>query len=201
MPPGDTPDDGWPRRIALPAAPTLWIRPITPSDAEGLVALYGGLDEEDVYRRFFSGHAPPKSFVEAMTHVVERGGFGLIAVMEEADGTSRIVREATYDLLPNGDAELGITVAGKARGWLGPYLLDALVTAAAARGIPNLEADVLVTNRRMIAMLARPGFRRRRARPRHRPGRDRHYPAGSLVAGDSRPASVARRSIRRALAR
>jgi hypothetical protein len=147
----NAPDDGWPRRITLPGARTLWIRPITPSDAEGLMALYGGLDEEDVYRRFFSGHAPPKSFVEKMTHVAERGGFGLIAVMEEAGGTSRIVGEASYDLLPNGDAELGITVAAKARGWLGPYLLDALVTAA--RGVPNLEADVLVTNRRMIAML------------------------------------------------
>ncbi len=158
MPPSDTPDDGWPRRITLPGARTLCIRPITPSDAEGLVALYGGLDEEDVYRRFFSGHAPPRSFVEKMTHVVERGGFGLIVVMKESGGTSRIVGEATYDLLPNGDGELGITVAEKARGWLGPYLLDALVTAAAARGIPNLEADVLVTNRRMIAMLRARGF-------------------------------------------
>ena len=108
--------------------------------------------------RFFSGHAPPEDFVEKMTHVAERGGFGLIAVMEEEDGTSRIVGEATYDLLPNGDAELGITVAEKARGWLGPYLLDALVAAAAARGVPNLEADVLVTNRRMLTMLRAWGF-------------------------------------------
>jgi hypothetical protein len=157
-PSSDTPDDNWPRRITLPRAQTLWIRPIMPSDAEGLVALYADLNEEDVYRRFFSGRAPPKSFVEMMTHVAERGGFGLIAVMEEAGGTSRIVGEATYDLLPNGDAELGITVAQKARGWLGPYLLDALVTAAAARGVPNLEADVLVTNRRMIEMLRARGF-------------------------------------------
>jgi hypothetical protein len=158
MPPSETPDDDWPRRITLPGVRTLWIRPITPSDAEGLVALYTGLNEEDVYRRFFSGHAPPESFVEKMTHVAERGGFGLIAIMEEAGSTSRIVGEATYDLLPNGDAELGITVAEKARGWLGPHLLDALVTAAAARGVPNLEADVLVTNRRMLAMLRARGF-------------------------------------------
>lgn len=153
MPPSDSPGDGWPRRVALPGARTLSIRPMTPSDAEGLLALYAGLDDEDVYRRFFSGHAPPKTFVETMAHVVERGGFGLIAVMEDKDGESGIVGEATYDLLPNGDAELGITVAKKARGWLGPYLLDALVGAAAARGVPNLEADVLVTNRRMLAML------------------------------------------------
>jgi hypothetical protein len=143
--PTDTPDDGWPLRIKLPEARTLWIRPMTPADADGLIALYDDLDEQDVYRRFFSGRAPPKSFVEKMTHVAERGGFGLIADIKEAGGTSRIVGEATYDLLANGNAELGITVAEKARGWLGPYLLDALVAAAGARGIPNLEADVLVT--------------------------------------------------------
>ncbi len=158
MPPGDSPDEGWPRRIMLPGARTLSIRPITPSDAEGLVALYMGLNEEDVYRRFFSGRPPPESFVEKMTHVAERGGFGLIADMEDAGGTSRIVGEATYDLLGNGDAELGITVAEPARGWLGPYLLDVLVEQAAARDVPNLEADVLVTNRRMIAMLRARGF-------------------------------------------
>jgi len=131
---------------------------MTPSDAEGLVALYTGLNEEDVYRRFFSGHAPPEPFVEKMTHVAERGGFGLIVAMEEAGGTSRIVGEATYDLLANGDGELGITVTKKARGWLGPYLLDALVEAAAARGVPNLEADVLVTNQRMLSILRARGY-------------------------------------------
>ncbi len=158
MPRSDAPDDDWPRSITLPGSRTLWIRPITPGDAQGLVALYGNLDEEDVYRRFFSGHAPPEEFVEKMTHVAERGGFGLIVLIEERDGTSQIVAEATYDLLPNGDGELGITVDHTARGWLGPYLLDALVTEAAARGVPNLEADVLVGNRRMLKMLRARGY-------------------------------------------
>ncbi len=158
MLPSDIHDDGWPRRITLPRGRELWIRPITPSDAEGLVELYTDLNEEDVYRRFFSGRPPPAAFVEKMTHVADRGGFGLIAIIEDAGGTNRIVGEATYDLLGNGDAELGITVAEKARGWLGPYLLNTLVEAAAARGVPNLEADVLVTNRRMIAMLRARGF-------------------------------------------
>ena len=164
-PPDGTSDDRWPRRVTLPGARTLSIRPVRPSDTDGLVALYAGLKDDDTYRRFFSGHAPPEDFVEKMTHVAERGGFGLIAAMEEENGTSRIVGEATYDLLPNGDAELGITVAEMARGWLGPYLLDALVTAAAARGVPNLEADVLVTNRRMLTMLRARGFAVDRSRP------------------------------------
>ncbi len=134
------------------------MRPVRPSDRAGLVALYAGLREDDKYLRFFSRHAPPEDFVEEMTHVAERGGFGLIALMEKGDGPSQIVGEATYHLLPNGDAELGITVAETARGWLGPFLLDALLTEAAARGVPNLEADVRVDNRRMLAMLRARGF-------------------------------------------
>jgi acetyltransferase len=157
-PPDGTSDDRWPRRVTLPGARTLSIRPVRPSDTAGLVALYAGLKDDDTYLRFFSGHAPPKDFVEKMTHVAERRGFGLVTVMEGENGTSQIVGEATYDLLPNGDAELGITVAETARGWLGPYLLDALVTEAAARGVPNLEADVLVGNRRMLTMLRARGF-------------------------------------------
>ncbi|MGA2473476.1 MAG: GNAT family N-acetyltransferase [Acidimicrobiales bacterium] len=134
------------------------IRPMRGSDAEGLIALYAGLNTDDQYRRFFSGHPPPESFVRKMTNATERGGFGLIAVIEGPDSMSRIVGEATYELLPDGDGELGITVAEDARGWLGPYLLDALVEAAAARGVPNLEADVLVANRRMLTMLRARGY-------------------------------------------
>ena len=96
--------------------------------------------------------------MKKMTRASERGGFGLIAAIEGPDNGSRIVGEATYELLPDGDGELGITVAEDARGWLGPYLLDALVEAAAARGVPNLEADVLVTNRRMLMMLRARGY-------------------------------------------
>lgn len=146
------------RCVPLPAARVLTIRPMRGSDADGLIALYASLDMDDQYRRFFSGHPPPESFVKKMTKVSERGGFGLIAVIEGPDTTSRIVGEATYELLPDGDGELGITVAEDARGWLGPYLLDALVEAAAARGVPNLEADVLVTNRRMLTMLRARGY-------------------------------------------
>lgn len=56
-------------------------------------------------------------------------------------GGARIVGEASYELLPNGAGELAITVAADQRGWIGPYLLDAMVEAAAAGGVPNVEAD------------------------------------------------------------
>ncbi len=122
------------------------------------MALYATLSEDDVYRRFFIGHAPPKKFIEEMVTIEEHGGYGLVATIEEGDGSEHIVAEATYGLLPDGDGELGITVAEAERGWLGPYLLDALVEVAGARGVRNLQAEVLVTNGRMLALLRARGF-------------------------------------------
>jgi len=61
-------------------------------------------------------------------------------------------------MLPDGNGEFALTVAVGWRGWLGPYLLDALVAAAAARGVPNLEADILVSNVRMLALVSKRGY-------------------------------------------
>ena len=169
MPPVERRSDQLGRRqVRLPDGALLTVRAVASSDADGLLALYDGLSDEDRHRRFFSGFRPPRSFVERLTSVADRGGYGVVATVDgggdAADGggagdgapgtpAARLVGEASYDLLPNGDGELGITVAADQRGWLGPFLLDALCEAAAARGVPDLEADVLVTNRRMLALL------------------------------------------------
>ena len=146
------------RHVPLPGGRHLSIRPMRGSDASELKALYSGLNEDDLYRRFFTAHVPPEVLVEKMAKVADRGGVGLLAVIESQDGTGTVVAEATYELLPDGDAELGITVAESARGWLGPYLLDTLMNEAAARGVRNLQAEVLVVNRRMLAMLRARGL-------------------------------------------
>ena len=41
---------------------------------------------------------------------------------------------------------------------LGPYLLDTLVAVATARGVPNLQADILLGNSRMLRLLSRRGY-------------------------------------------
>lgn len=83
------------------------------------------------------------------------GGVGIVAAV--AGPPPRIVGEADY-ALPNGDGELAVTVVADWRGWLGPLLLEALVQAAAARGVPNLEAEILVENRPMLALVRNRGF-------------------------------------------
>jgi hypothetical protein len=140
----------------LPGGGVLTVRPVATSDVDGLVALYDGLSDDDRYWRFFSGFRPPRSFFERLVNVRELGGYGLVATMGAGGyvaGGARIVGEASYELLPNRDGQLAIAVGADQRGWLGPYLLDALVEAAAARGVPNLEADVLVANGPMLALL------------------------------------------------
>lgn len=141
------------RRLRLPGNRILTIRPLTAADASGLKELFAGLNEEDVYARFFSGRPPPAPFIEKMARRNELGGFGVVATIEGPDQPARIVAEATYTGLPGGDAELGITVDRALRGWFGPYLLDILVDEARRNGVPNIQAEVLATNPRMLALL------------------------------------------------
>ncbi len=150
---GGTPATRLVEHIALPGDREVLIRPMRPSDAPGIALLYASLEDDDLYLRFFTAHAPPERFVAQLAGVGERGGFGLVAELHEPGRPGRIVAEAAYELLPDGDGELGITVAPPQRGWLGPYLLDRLVRHAGERGVANLHADVLVANRRMVGML------------------------------------------------
>ncbi len=132
---------------------TIEIRPVRPSDDVALTELYDTLGPDDRHRRFFSVYHPDPSFFTAMATEAERGGGRLVAVLHASHSEPRIVGEAGYTMLPNGDGELAMVVDPAWRGWLGPYLLDALMDLAAAEGVPNLEADVLTTNTPMLALL------------------------------------------------
>jgi hypothetical protein len=142
------------RSVPLPGGGRLRVRPVGPGDVDGLVALYALLSAEDRYRRFFSAFVPERAFFERAARVAGRGGFGIVAL----DDDGCVVGEASYELLPDGDGDLGIVVSPGWRGWLGPFLLDTLVDAARRGGVPNLEADVLATNGRMLSLLRARGY-------------------------------------------
>ena len=131
---------------------------MTPDDADGLLHLYDQLSADDRHRRFFSGFRPDRAFVDREARVVEHGGFGLVAELSPGTDDARIVGAAGYVPLPDGDGELAITIARGWRGWLGPFLLDVVLGAAASSGIRNLQADVLFLNRQMLAMARSRGF-------------------------------------------
>jgi RimJ/RimL family protein N-acetyltransferase len=143
--------------ISLSRDRTLEVRPAEPGDGTGLRALYDELGDEDRYRRFFSVFEADRELVTRMATAAERGGAELVAVVTPP---GRIVGEAGFSRLDGGDGELAMVVARSWRGWLGPFLLDALLRHAAAMGVPNLVADVLATNRPMVTMLCRRGAAR-----------------------------------------
>jgi len=142
--------------LSLADGQILTVRTVTHADVDGLEALFWGLSEDDRYFRFFSMSPPGRKFLEQMTRAAEEGGYRLVAVVSGAE--DRLVAEAGYALLPDGNGEFALTVAAGWRGWLGPYLLDAVVAAAAARGVPNLVADILVSNTRMLALVSHRGY-------------------------------------------
>lgn len=148
--------DGVLGTVRLSGGRTLTVRTVTQADVEGLDALFEGLCDEDRYYRFFSISHPGRRFLEQMARAEQDGGYRLVAVVSGLQ--DRLVAEAGYVRLPDGNGEFALTIAAGWRGWLGPYLLDALVAAAAARGVPNLQADILLTNARMLALLKQRGY-------------------------------------------
>jgi hypothetical protein len=142
--------------VELPGGKTLTVRQMAEHDIAGLDALYEALSVDDTYRRFFSAFAA-RGFAPTWFARTRDQGFAIVAVADDGLPGARLVAEAGYVMLANGDAEFGITVAPDWRGWLGPYLLDVLVEVAAAKGIPNLEADILTENRPMQTLVRRRG--------------------------------------------
>lgn len=146
-----------PRLLDLGRGRTLTVRAAAPGDVDGLALLFEGLDAEARYRRFFGAHRPSRRFLEQLAGGGERGGLELVALAAAPGTDGELVAEAGYVPLPDGDGELAVTVAAPWRGWLGPYLVDAVLEEAARRGVPDLEADVLVANGPMLAVLRRRG--------------------------------------------
>jgi acetyltransferase len=139
--------------VNLPGGHTLALRPATPADVPGLTRMYESLSDEDRYRRFFSLSHPGKRLMERFVEANESGGLWLVAVADDGN----IVADVGYTLLANGDAEVAITVSKEWRGWLGPFLLETIAERAAAHGIHNLRATILLENRKMLRLAARRG--------------------------------------------
>jgi hypothetical protein len=146
--------DGRPVQLPI-SVPTphgdLVVRRLEATDVDGLGALYAGLGARDRHRRFFAQFTPRREWIASWISRCSAEGDGLVAV--GPDG--HVVAEAGYVLRADGDGEFSLTVDEAWRGWLGSFLLDVLIELAAARGIPNLVADVLTENVPMRALARR----------------------------------------------
>lgn len=130
------------------------IRPTTAADGPVICELFAALSVEDRYRRFFGAFQPDDEWCRSWAAVGERGGSGLLALVHDGDRATA-AGEAGYALRADGDGDLAVTVAPGWRGWLGSYLIEVLTRHAAANGIRNLQAEVMLDNRPMLAVLRR----------------------------------------------
>jgi hypothetical protein len=140
-----------PRVLDEPGGHRLTVRRATAADEAALEALYRRLPSEDRRNRFFTGGCPKDDWVRCWLQPPNQV---VVAVDEEG----QIVADAGFALDGRGRAELGMVVERSRRGWLGPYLLDVVLRIAAEQGHDAIVAEVLATNRSMLALVGARGY-------------------------------------------
>jgi len=145
------------RDVTLGDGARVHLRPIRPDDEERLIAFHDRLSGQTAYQRFFNVMTHlPRASAHFLANVDYRRRLALVA--EHAEGSSRtLVGVARYDCTGQPEiAEIAFVVRDdwQNRG-LGTILLEALLTAAAERGIGRFRAYVLTSNGRMLDLLTR----------------------------------------------
>lgn len=146
----------WEADVVLRDGRTAHLRPITPDDAEALVAFYAEVSDQSKYFRFF---APMPNLsekdVKRFTNVDHRNRVAFVLTVAE-----RITAVASYELIKAGEAEVAFLVqdAHQGRG-MGQLLLEHLAQAARENGVRRFVAEVLPDNQRMLQVFHEAGYR------------------------------------------
>ncbi|MDQ3156225.1 MAG: GNAT family N-acetyltransferase, partial [Actinomycetota bacterium] len=149
------PVEHWEADILLKDGRAAQIRPILPSDAEGLVEFYDRVSDESKYFRFFAPY--PKlsdKDVKRFTTVDHDRRVAFVITMG-----SMIIATGRYDAVSDDEAEVAFLVedAHQGRG-IGQLLLEHLAQAGRERGIGSFVADVLPSNSRMLQIFREMGY-------------------------------------------
>lgn len=146
----------WEADVVLSDGGTVHVRPITPEDADRLVALHARLSARTIHFRFFSPRPRLSARdVERFTVVDHDDRVALVALLGHD-----MIGVARYDRLPGTDeAEAAFVIedAHQGRG-LGTILLEHLAAAARERGVHRFVADVLPDNRKMLGVFRDAGW-------------------------------------------
>ncbi len=132
------------------------LRPVRPSDADGMVDFYGRVSDQSKYLRFFAPYPRlTERDLQRFTRVDHDRRVALVALLGGA-----IIGVARYDALDDDNAEVAFLVedAHQGRG-LAQLLLEHLAQAARDRGLRGFVADVLPDNSRMIQVFREQGYR------------------------------------------
>ena len=145
----------WEADVAVRDGRTVRIRPITPDDGERLAAFHRSLSDETVYMRFFAPYPElTERDVHRFTHVDHDDRVALVATVG-----GQLVGVGRYDRIDPRDAEVAFVIRDDHQGrGLGSVLLEHLAAAARERGVRRFVAEVLPTNRRMLATFEEAGY-------------------------------------------
>jgi acyl-CoA synthetase (NDP forming)/RimJ/RimL family protein N-acetyltransferase len=159
----------WEADVVLRDGGTARVRPITPDDADRLVAFYEKVSDESKYYRFFAPYPRLSDHdVHRFTHHDYVDRVGLAAVVgDEMLATVRYDRVDEHGRAasaPADRAEVAFLVqdAHQGRG-LASALLEHIAAVARERGVRRFEAEVLPANTRMIKVFTDAGYSQRRS--------------------------------------
>jgi acyl-CoA synthetase (NDP forming)/RimJ/RimL family protein N-acetyltransferase len=146
----------WEADVILRDGRICHIRPIRPDDRDALAVFHESLSAETVYYRFF---APYPTLTEKdlvrFTNVDYVDRVALVALV-----AGEIIGVGRYDRIDRAEAEIAFVISDDHQGrGLGSILLEHLAVAARERGITRFVAEVLPTNRRMLATFEEAGYK------------------------------------------
>jgi acyl-CoA synthetase (NDP forming)/GNAT superfamily N-acetyltransferase len=143
--------------VLLSDGSTVHMRPISPDDADKVVALHSRFSERTRYLRYFSPYPRiPARDLERFVNVDHTNREALVAELGDD-----LIAVGRYERLGEGasDAEVAFVVedAYQGRG-IGSVLLEHLAEAARESGISRFVAEVLPQNRTMLRVFGDAGF-------------------------------------------
>ena len=149
----------WEADVVLSDGGTVHLRPITPRDADALVALHGRLSERTLYLRFFGPYPTmPKRDLERFTTVDHHDRVALVATLGDD-----MIAVGRYERLDTDAAEVAFVVQDDQQGrGVGSILLEHLTAAARECGISRFVAEVLAENGGMVRVFRDAGYQVRR---------------------------------------
>lgn len=146
----------WEADVVLRDGSTAHVRPIKPSDAEGMQAMHKAQSERSIYLRYFTYKSElTPAELKRFSEVDHVDRVALVVVRGED-----IIAIGRFDRLPGTDvAEVAFNVRDTFQGMgLGSILLEHLIAAARDLGIERFSAEVLPENRSMLVVFSEAGY-------------------------------------------
>jgi acyl-CoA synthetase (NDP forming)/RimJ/RimL family protein N-acetyltransferase len=150
----------WEADVVVADGGTVHLRPITPDDADAIVAFHGNLSARTRYLRYFSAYPaiPPRDLLR-FSRVNHRDRVALAAWLGSDIVAIGRFEGFMADGRPTGTAEVAFVVADAHQGrGIGSVLLEHLAEGAREVGIGRFEAIVLAENFQMMRVFLDAGF-------------------------------------------